>query len=113
MPSCSEQSTNPAGTVTGVPLGLAGAWEVADGVGSTAGVRVARFTTAITDATAINTAAIAKVSSPRRSHLLDGLGVAGSAFAGTGSSLLGGGGDSSADSGASSGLGASCVDKFS
>ena len=75
---------NPAGTTTGVKVGLAAALVVAAGVtagvGSAAGVRVARFTAAITDTTAITSATIATVASPRRSHLADGLG-AGSTFA--------------------------------
>ncbi len=60
---------NPAGTTTGVKVGLAAALVVTAGVGSAAGVRVARFTTAITDATAMTSATIATVARPRRSHL--------------------------------------------
>ena len=60
-----------------LPRGHGGDW---NGVGTAAGVRVARFTTAITDATAITSATIAKVASPRRSHRRTALGD-GSAFA--------------------------------
>jgi len=73
------------------------------------------FTTAITDATAISTAATATVASPRRSHLLDGVDAGDSTLA-TGASVRGddsvrggGGGDSlatSSSSGAGIGVGA-------
>src|SRR5215211_1088768 len=112
MPSCSVQSTKPAGTTTGVTLGLAGAIEVADGEGSTAGVRVARLITAITDATAIKIAATAKVASPRRSHLPVGP-AAGSDLATAGSFGAAGGADSEAASCAGDGVGASLFDRLS
>ena len=61
---------NPAGTTTGVIVRLA-ALEVTDwiGVGTAAGSSAEkRFTKAIPDAIAINTAATASVASPRCSH---------------------------------------------
>src|SRR5262245_58253877 len=110
-PSCSEQSTNPAGTTTGVPLGLSGTLEVSNGEGSTAGVRVARLTTAITDATKINTAATASVTKPRRSHLLDGLLGADSILAAASSAVLGEGSAFGTASDVVTALGASFGDR--
>src|SRR5512132_2956688 len=104
---------NPAGTTTGVWLGLWGTLEVTDGVGSTAGVRVARLTTAIADATTINTAAMIKVTTPRRSHLPDGrMAGTGLAAAGAGFAVGGGGADSSPVSEVACGFGASCADRL-
>ena len=118
-PSCSEQSLNPAGTTTGVKVGLAAAVVVTAGVGSAAGVRVARFTTAITDATAMTSATIATVARPRRSHLPEILGGGGSALAATGSalaatgSLAARGGEGGYACVVSCGRGASLVDRLS
>src|SRR5215207_2488016 len=103
---------NPAGTAACVMVGLTGAVVVTAGVGSAAGVRVARFTTAITDATTITSAAIATVASPRRSHLPGGFGGgSGHAALATGSSVAGGGVDGSCVT--SRGRGASLVERLS
>ena len=114
---------NTGGTLTGVTVGLPAAVGVVvvtagdvvtTGVGSAAGVRVARFTTTITDATAITNATIAKVASPRRCHLPDGLGD-GSAlatFAAAGPSR-GLGGEGSCSSVTSGGRGAGLVVRLS
>src|SRR5215211_9392306 len=104
---------NPGGMNTGVIVGLTAALVVTAGVGSAAGVRVARFTTAITDVTAITSAAIATVASPRRSHLAGGFG-GGSGHATlltTGSSVARGGVDGSCVT--SGGRGASLVERLS
>jgi|SRR5215207_80565 len=104
---------NPGGMTTGVMVGLTAALVITAGVGSAAGVSVARFTTAITDTTAIRSAAIATVASPRRSHLAGGLGGGSghAALLATGSSVAGGGVDDSCVT--SRGRGASLVERLS
>src|SRR5215213_2952409 len=123
---------NPAGTLVGTTVGLGAAVVVtADAVvaagdavpaaavlaaseGSAAGVRVARFTTAITDATAMTNATIAKVVNRRRSHLPDGFGAGSTSAtsAATGSSA-GLGGEDCFSPATSSGRGASLDERLS
>ena len=113
-----KQTENKSGLPGCLRVGLAAALVViagvTAGVGSAAGVRVARFTAAITDTAAITSATIATVASPRRSHLADGLGAGSTfaSFAATGSSVAAGGegGDPCV---ASTGRGANLVDRLS
>src|SRR5215203_1373203 len=101
---------NPAGITTGVPAGLAGLDVAGGGVGEAAGSsREKRFTRTIPDAIAIIAAPMARIASPRCSHLRSPFAATGSASAATGSSVAP---DHEGCSGlASEGRGASLVDR--